>query len=112
MEYRVVAHLNKVVKQPNKRECSYSSVMRDVSLSVRRTFVRIHYSSYMQLSIIIRHEVETLRRKRRTYNYDIRAYFSCHDGPIRFRMDLKRHRTSNGYAYMKCCPSTSSPMMK
>ncbi len=63
MDYQAVAHLNRVVKQSNKRECSYPLVMPDVSLSVRRTFVRIHYSSYMKVSIIIRQEVETLRKK-------------------------------------------------
>ncbi len=72
MEYQAFAHLNRVVKQPNKRECSYPLVMPDVSLLVRQTFVHIHYSSYMKVSIIVRDEVETLRRKRQTYNSDIR----------------------------------------
>ncbi len=33
MEYKAVAHLNRVVEQPNKRECLYPLAIRDISLS-------------------------------------------------------------------------------
>ncbi len=109
MGYQTAAHLNRVVKQPNKRECSYPLVMPDISPLVRRTFVRIHYSIYMKVSIIVCQEVEASRRKRRTYNYSVRASFLCpeHGDPIRSHTELKKY---HGYAYMHS-PSTSSPTM-
>ncbi len=108
MEYRAAAHLNGVIKKPNKRECSYPFVMLDIAPLVRRTFVCIHYSSYMKISIIVRQEVEASRR-RWTYNYGVRASLSCHEhgDPIRSHMELKKY---HGYAYMHS-PSTSSPTM-
>lgn len=49
--------------------------------------------------------------KRRTYNYDFRASFSCHDDPIRTRTKLKRHCTPEPvriYAVLSS-PATNEP---
>lgn len=78
-------------------------IRKNSSLSVRWTCVCIQYSSYMKVSRIIMSERGlNVEMKSRTYNYGIRASFSCHDDPIRVPKKRRDVVLRNRYAYMQC----------